>query len=176
MLYILWSLYNVSFHKDIIKKCSHRTNVFLNKHNYDIYLSKKNTLNYTKPLYKMGLTDEKLRNIFDNMIYTKHPWYIKTLKKVMNLKSANWCNIFIMKTELFYEYSQWLFDILFYFEKEIKEKKLENICLNEKMTAGTRFLGCFWERLLNLWIKHKESEWFKISNNANMIYFKDLKK
>jgi len=58
----------------------------------------------------------------------------------MNLKSINLGNIFIMKTELFYEYSQWLFDILFHFKKKIKEKKLENICLNEKITAETRFL------------------------------------
>ena len=83
------------------------------------------------------------------------------------------CNMWILKKEIFIEYSNWLFWILFELEKEIKNRNLETVCLNERMTAWTRFMWCFWERLFNLFILHKKLNWFKISDKASVIFFKD---
>ena len=65
------------------------------------------------------------------------------------------CNMFIMRKELFYDYSKWLFDILGEFEREIVEYGLENELLQEKFVAGNRFIGCIAERLFNLWFMHQ---------------------
>ncbi len=49
----------------------------------------------------------------------KYPEYRKTAQEYMHSSVAHECNMFIMRKEIYYQYCEWLFDILFETEKRI---------------------------------------------------------
>lgn len=57
------------------------------------------------------------------------------------------CNMFAMKRELFFEYCEWLFDVLFNAE----------ICYKDYDIYQARVFGFLSERLFNCWLWHKQS-------------------
>jgi len=168
--YMFWIYIDRPIDKKIIQYSSYSLKKYLRKNNYDIFVSKRNPRN---PLHKLWLENEILWNTLYEVIRDKYPEYTETIKKIEGLVLWNGCNIWVLKKEVFIEYNEWLFSILFEFEKKINQKNLMKLCLEEPMTAWTRFMGCLWERLFNLFIYHKKLHWLKVSHKFNTINFID---
>ncbi|MDE5839925.1 MAG: DUF4422 domain-containing protein, partial [Muribaculaceae bacterium] len=85
-------------------------------------------------------------DILENVIKEKYPEYWQSYYKIMyrNNKLSH-CNMFIMKNELFQDYSAWLFDILFEVERRVYISKYTN---------QARIFGYMSEYLLNVYIYH----------------------
>lgn len=83
---------------------------------------------------------EKVREI----IMTFYPEYKEAFEKVMKKRSLHLYNMFIMKEDLFREYSDWLFGILFRVEDAIDFQSYD--------TYQERVFGFLGERLLNVWV------------------------
>lgn len=90
-------------------------------------------------------------SVFDsviNIIKDKYPHYIPALTEYLNGKKHYWMNMFIFKTDIFNEYMDWLFDILFEAEK--------NIDFSKYSVQGKRVLAYICERLLGIFITYKK--------------------
>lgn len=76
-----------------------------------------------KTVYKeYGVAPFQHREDFDKcleILYSKYPEYKDVAERYLNGNAAHECNMFIMSKELFNEYCEWLFDILFETEKVI---------------------------------------------------------
>lgn len=169
--YISWRQINSPFNIDKIHDSSTSIRKFLSGDKYDIYLSKREICFTRKYFHNLWLHDERLWNIIHKIIIKKSPEYEKTIKNIDNLLLFNWGNLWIMKKELFFEYLEWLFYVLFEFEKELKKNNLLDLWYNEPITAGSRFFWCLGERLFNLRVWHKKEQWFKVSYDANLLFF-----
>ncbi len=75
----------------------------------------------------------------------RHPSYAAFARKVNIGKSGYFTNMFIMRRNIFDEYCEWLFDILFELEKEID---VSNYSVQER-----RILGFISEWLFNIYIE-----------------------
>ncbi|AVG77533.1 DUF4422 domain-containing protein [Pantoea ananatis] len=84
-----------------------------------------------------------------DIILEKYPDYYKAVKKFNEGHDGYYTNMFVMKKELFQEYSEWLFDVLTSLEKELS---FENYSAQEK-----RVFGHISERLFNIFIEYKLS-------------------
>ncbi len=89
-----------------------------------------------------------------------HPEYYEAVKKFNAAKDGYYTNMFVMNNALFNEYSEWLFGILEQLEDEIA---FDNYSAQEK-----RVIGHISERLLNIFIVHK--------NSINPLKIKELQR
>ena len=99
-----------------------------------------------------------------SIVQEKHPEYVQDLKEYLNGKYTCFCNMYIMKKELFHEYMEWLFDILSEFEKRSN--------LHDYSIEGRRTQGHLGERLLTLYYLHlKRTRQIKIKSLQTVILF-----
>ncbi len=82
----------------------------------------------------------------EDVIIELYPDYITDMHEYLNSKKAYFCNMFIMKKEIFKEYSQWLFAIL---EEVLKRRNYENYNIGEQ-----RALAFLAERLFGIFYTH----------------------
>lgn len=75
-----------------------------------------------------------------------HPEYLNEFEREFTLEKMVYANIMICKKELFNEYCEWLFDILFDVEKNLQESPFG---------IAPREMGYISEYLLNVWVRHK---------------------
>lgn len=76
------------------------------------------------------------------------PDYLPSFDKVMKRRSAHMFNMFVMKQNIFHDYSDWLFSILFQLEKEID--------LTSYSPYEARVFGYISEILFDVWLdKHQ---------------------
>lgn len=97
--------------------------------------------------YKMG--DSLHIEDLDCMIQVlseKYPEYIHSMKKYIDGHMFYPCNMFIMSKDVFNDYSEWLFDILFEVERRLDYTNYSN--------ESMRVLGHLGERLLGIYITH----------------------
>lgn len=80
------------------------------------------------------------------IIKTLYPDYYDTAKAHFSSSTAYFCNCFIMKKNLFHDYSKWLFNILFELEKNI-----DYTLLSENQS---RIVGFISEDLLSIYLKY----------------------
>ncbi len=73
-----------------------------------------------------------------------YPEYARAVDEFRNGKNAYWYNMFVMKKEIFMDYSQWLFSIL-----ERTEPKIDFTYLSEQETRTLAFMA---ERLLSIYM------------------------
>lgn len=86
-------------------------------------------------------------DILEEVIKEKYPSYYSTFLKVADKqRHFSFFNMFIAKDEIFCEYCEWLFGILFEVEKRIKYSPYP---------YQQRVFGFMGERLLNVFISHK---------------------
>lgn len=114
---------------------------------YDIILPKK--LAFKCSVYEQY---EKCHNINDlnlvvDIIKQDYPQYIDACDKVLKGNKGCFCNMFIMKKEIFNEYCSWLFDIL--------QKVEPKINYEEKDQYQKRVIGFLSERMFNIFIQYK---------------------
>ena len=84
----------------------------------------------------------------EHIISCMYPESLRSFRAVMNRRRLHLWNMFVMKRRLVEEYCQWLFDILFKFERWMDE----NAQPNEKL----RLFGFVSERLLDVWLFDKD--------------------
>ena len=89
-----------------------------------------------------------------DIIMEKYPEFYEVTSQVLNSKQAIHCNMFIMKKQLFNEYSEWLFDIL-----EEHEKRNDH---SNYSTEKYRTMGHLAERLCAIYGKYLEKKGAKI--------------
>lgn len=82
------------------------------------------------------------------VVKRKYPEYAKALENVSNGHKFHLYNMFITKKDIFLDYMQWLFDILFEVEEQIA------IPYNDGYQR--RVFGFLAERLLNVYVAHKK--------------------
>ena len=116
--------------------------------NYDIILTKKRKYyieniydHYAHTLYVETL--DKSRDIISKI----YPEYLESFDKCMKHTHMHAFNMFIMKKELLDEYCDWLFNILFKVEEELKDK--------EYNAFHARYPGRVSELLLDVWLDYK---------------------
>lgn len=96
-------------------------------------------------------------SIFDEVIkiiQNKHPEYLSSCYKYLDSKKHYWFNMYIFKKELFDEYMEWLFSILFEAESNINFEKYS--------VQGKRVLAYIAERLFGIFITQKVSGKIKL--------------
>lgn len=81
-----------------------------------------------------------------SILKEKYPEYVSTADAYLKMSYVNLCNMFIMPRDMFFEYCEWLFDILEEFEKQVD--------LSEKRL----FIS---ERLTGIFIEHKKRKGLK---------------
>ena len=138
------------------KKILEDTDVILpKKRNYIIetmYSHYEHTM-YVEPL-----------DIVGTIIKNRHSKYFREFENLKKRRSGHMFNMFIMKKNIFDDYCNWLFDILFELEKNIDETKYDQF--------HARFYGRISELLLDVYlltnkIKYKE---------CNFIYMEKINK
>jgi hypothetical protein len=91
--------------------------------------------------------------ITKKIIKNMYPEYLISFDRVMKRKKAHMFNMLIAKKEIFDDYSEWLFNVLFEVEK--------NIDISKYSPSEARIFGYISELLLDVWIdvnkpKYKE--------------------
>lgn len=120
---------------------------------YDIILPKKTLLNekfeiltvkeqYSRSHNKRDI--ELVRNVIENL----YPEDVVFFDEIMLQKKIYMYNMFIMSKELFDEYCEWLFNILFSLEKCID--------ISDYDEYQSRVYGFLGERLFNIWLLKKK--------------------
>ncbi len=130
---------------------------------YDAILPVKKMFKYSvEEHYRRYHNIEDLR-LTEKILTEKHPDYSETFKAVLagNTMFAN--NMFVLKWEMFDKLMEWLFSILFEFEKQIN--------LVDYKGYQERILGFLSERLITVWIMHNNINYKELP----LIYFKKLK-
>lgn len=114
---------------------------------YDIIMSKKKGLGglTVREQFEKGVSSENI-SICENIIKEKYPEYVDDMNYVWNEKKLSAFNIMICKKEVFDDYCEWLFSILF----EMHSK----IVLEELSGYQMRIFAFVSERLLPIWVRH----------------------
>jgi hypothetical protein len=105
---------------------------------------------------------EDLKRI-EELVGELYPEYSSTFSKVLKEDRMFANNMFILKWEAFDKLMEWLFSILFKFEKEIN--------LDDYQHYQERIFGFLSERLITVWIAHNNIKYKELP----LVYFKKLK-
>lgn len=90
---------------------------------------------------------EKDLHVVRSVINDLCPQYIPAFDIVMGKRSGHRFNMFIMKRDVLYDYSDWLFPILFELEKRID--------ISDYDGYNKRVFGFIGERLLDVWLMNR---------------------
>lgn len=91
----------------------------------------------------------------EEIISNQYPQMLNIYKNIVYCqKEIYWCNMFVMKKEIFFEYSEWLFGILSELEKRVR---IESYTIQEQ-----RIFGYLSEILINIFVEYKIKESSKI--------------
>ncbi|SDC00239.1 protein of unknown function [Succiniclasticum ruminis] len=89
----------------------------------------------------------------ERIINEKCPEYSCAFTTVMNRSWAHMFNMFVMRQDLFLEYCQWLFGILFELE--------ERLDISEFDAYNSRVFGFVSERLLDVWLEKNRISYYE---------------
>lgn len=133
---------------------------------YDVIVGKNVLKRLTmKKQYIKGHSEQSLivlRKVIENL----YPDDIKIFDEIINKKILYPYNMFVMSKKYFDEYCEWLFNILFNFEKEMDISKYDNY--------QSRIFGFLSERLFTIWLLKKnlkiyESEIIFLEENPSLF-------
>ena len=122
---------------------------------YDLILPKKRNY-YIETLwshYEHSHNIEGLE-VTREVIAEKYPAYLSAFEQVMKRKKAHMFNMLIAKSEIFDEYSAWLFDILFEVEKRVD--------ISDYSPSEARIFGYISELLLDVWIEVNQPKYCEL--------------
>lgn len=113
-----------------------------------------------------------LQTVLD-IIKNKHPEYYSAAKKYMKSKYAYFCNMYILKKDVFTDYSEWLFDIL---QEHEKNTDFSDYDIDEYRVSGflaERLWGIYYTWLKqnhpNLRFKEVQRSFFKNTDEISSI-------
>ena len=118
----------------------------------DHHIDSKNNLDYENMcIYEHYKNAHNIRDldVCINHINEHYPQMRESMQKTLYTKPVRWsiANMFIMKKELYFEYCEWIFDVLFGVQDKIDYKSYD--------THAARVFGFLAERLLNIWVNYK---------------------
>ena len=125
---------------------------------YDIIISAQYTESHG--LYERYKEAHHINDLDLCINYIKeHYPYMKESLQILYIKNGKWsvANMFIMKKELYFEYCEWIFDVLFAVQDKINYKTYD--------TYQARVFGFLAERLFNVWLEYK-----KQTSNPKIYY------
>lgn len=131
---------------------------------YDIILPMRKKLRQTLKEQYAKYHDVRDLKLLYEIIDEKTPEYIDSFESTLRQKKLYTNNMLIMRRELLVELCDWLFMILFEFEKRVD--------LNNYKEYQERIFGFLSERLITVWIHHKNLN----IKELPLIYLKYLKK
>lgn len=99
------------------------------------------------------------------IINEKYPEYVDSMNKYLNSHDMYYCNMFIMKRNIFNDYCKWLFDIL---NEHEKRRNLYDYSVDEYRVSG--FLG---ERLFGIYYTKIKQEGRYSCCELQKVEFKD---
>lgn len=122
---------------------------------YDIILPKKRHywIETSKSHYAHAHNGQDLFQT-RKIIAEKYPDYIKNFDEEMNKTASHRFNMFIMKKQLFDNYCEWMFGILFQLEKDID--------ISNYSPKEARVFGYISERLLDVWISRNSVKYIEV--------------
>lgn len=131
---------------------------------YDVIATTETDLHAMDPILKSNyhqyvITDYQYIEDLDVMldiIKEKYPDYYDTATKYLHSPKGYFCNMFIMKKELFQEYSKWLFDILSEHEKRRDYSSYSAMAYRVSGYLGERLFGIYYTYLKEHGAKCKE--------------------
>lgn len=91
---------------------------------------------------------EEIFDELEKIIQNYYPEYQQDFEEYFHQNKTTLFNMMFCRRELYDEYCEWLFDILFRLEKKVD--------LSELNEYQQRLYGFLSERLLNVWVKHKK--------------------
>lgn len=104
-----------------------------------------------------------------NIISESQPDYYQCAKNYFDGKRGNFCSLFVMKKALFDEYCNWLFPLLFEFDKRTD--------MSLYTTEGKRTPGHIAERLLGIFVNYqKEKNGIKVKELQTVLFLNAQKK
>lgn len=104
--------------------------------------------------------------VVENILKEKYPSYYQAWNDVMSSTKGHRFNMFVMRSDLFDEYCEWLFGILF----EMKNR----IDITTYNSYNSRVFGFMSERLLDVWILTKQYHYIeqRVTYMENQNWFK----
>ncbi len=134
--------------------------------NFDIYVSKKYILKKSESVFNQYINSHKKEDIeiAIKILKEKFPDYALSADEYLQDNKAYFNNLFIMRKEIFFEYCEWLFSILFEVQNQID--------LNDfKTQDGKCVLAFLSERLSGIFMHHKAKLGYKIKE-VDVIEYK----
>jgi len=157
--YITYDVVGLVHYRRYFKgKLSFKGNKILSKDEIDMYMSsydillpkKRNYIIETVRSHYKHAHFEKDLNLTEKIIKELYPEYFNVFNEVMNKTTLHLYNMFIMRRELYVQYCEWIFKILFEVEKYLD---IENYDKYQRRVFG--FLA---ERLFNVWVKYQQDK------------------
>lgn len=135
---------------------------------YDVLVAKMEPdapLNYSGIYdFHMSFGDDKRDNLIMECISLLCPEYIEDARVYFAQNEKHMFNMFIMRSEIFHEYCEWLFRLLDLYENRLKIVLGEDTVLDR--TAG--FMG---EHLLNIYVSHLERKKICIGELQTVMFY-----
>lgn len=132
---------------------------------YDAVLPQARTLKYTVEKHFSRYHQLSDLMLLQDIIAEKHPEYADSFLNMLHQKKLYANNMFILKRNNFEQLAEWLFDILFEFERRVD--------LSTYTNYQERLFGFLSERLITTWFYHHSE--LKVKE-LPLIYLKHFKK
>ncbi len=130
---------------------------------YDVILPQKRKLKYTVEEHYRRYHNSEDMKIISHILIKKYPDHVPAFNKMLKDNTLYANNMFILPSHHYHRFMEWLFTVLFEFEKCID--------LNSYKGYQERVIGFIAERLLTTWFINEN---LKIKE-LPVIYFKNLK-
>lgn len=143
---------------EVARNKNNKMDLILNKQdiekilkNADIIVPKKRNY-YIETIYSHYKNAHHIKDLDEtrNIIEVLYPDYVDSFDKVMEGKTLHLYNMFVMKKELFDEYCEWMFNILFELEKRVD--------ISDYDAYQSRIFGFISERLFNVWLINNKKD------------------
>lgn len=148
---------------------------------YDIITTSRKDVRKLPPRYK-SIYDQyskaSLLHIKDlecllSIIDEKYPEYSEVAQEHCSGHVTSFCNMYILKKEIFFSYCEWMFDILFEFEKRTDMSQYSQEALRTPGHLSERMFGIFYLKLLkdkpNLKVKELQCILFEHPEKQDLL-------
>lgn len=172
--------------KDTINKINLSEDIMQKKiEQYDVIATSLTDLKRLNPILKSiyhqySIADVQRQEDMDvllEIIQEKYPEYYETAQRYIHSDKGYFCNMFIMKKEIFMDYSKWLFDILAEHEKRRDYSDYNTQEYRVSGYLGERLFGIYYTYLKEHGCKCTELQrtLFESTEEKNVIkpYFKE---
>ena len=144
--------------------------------NYDVILNNHVILNMTiKEQYYENHNGDDIESVL-NIIKEKFPEYYKSALKVLNSTKIYFCNIFIMKSDDFIKYGNFVFPTLLEFDKKYKFKNDKDVKNYVKTINKYKKINIYNKTYENIISEQSRLEGYLLERLSNIFYYHHFKK